>query len=154
MNNTQLSVLGRQTSATTILVIDEQLLVSSALAYSLRDLGFDAHSIRADLRAVETAALAHPPGLVLLDLDLGSSPDGEPLDGIDLIAPLRAQGWTVLMLTATASLGRTAEAIAQGAASWIVKGATFDELVHAAVEIMQARDPQPEAGSSHTSSVI
>jgi hypothetical protein len=30
MNNTQLSVLGRQTSATTILVIDEQLLVSSA----------------------------------------------------------------------------------------------------------------------------
>jgi two-component system nitrate/nitrite response regulator NarL len=142
MNNAQLSVLGRQTSATTtILVIDEQLLVSSALAYSLRDLGFDAHSIRADLHAVKTAALAHPPGLVLLDLDLGSSPDGEPLDGIDLIAPLRAQGWTVLMITGTASLDLIADAIAPGAASWIVKGATFDELVHAAVEIMRPRDP-------------
>ena len=143
-NNTQLSVLGRQTSATAnILVIDEQLLVSSALAHALRDLGLDAHSIRADLHAVKTAALAHPPGLVLLDLDLGFSPDGEPLDGIDLVAPLRAQGWTVLMITGTASLDRIADAIAQGAASWIVKGATFDELVHAAVEIMQARDPQP-----------
>jgi two-component system, NarL family, nitrate/nitrite response regulator NarL len=116
--------------------------VSSALAYSLRDLGFDAHSIRADLPAVKTAALAHPPGLVLLDLDLGSSPDGEPLEGIDLIAPLRAQGWTVLMITGTASLDRIADAIAQGAASWIVKGATFDGLVHAVLEIMRARDPQ------------
>jgi DNA-binding response OmpR family regulator len=91
---------------------------------------------------VKAAALAHPPGLVLLDLDLGSSPDGEPLDGIDLIAPLRAQGWTVLMITGTTSLDRIAEAIAQGAASWIVKGATFDELVHAAVKLMQARDAQ------------
>ena len=100
MNDTDRSVLGRQTSATaTILVIDEQLLVSSALACALRGLGFDAHSIRADLSAVRAAALAHPPGLVLLDLDLGSSPGGEPLDGIDLIAPLRTQGWTVLMLT-------------------------------------------------------
>jgi len=142
-NNAQLSVLGRQGSATaTILVIDEQLLVSSALAYSLRDLGFDAHSVRADLPEVEEAAREHRPGLVLLDLDLGFSPDGEPLDGIDLVAPLRAQGWTVLMITGTASLDRIADAIAQGAASWIVKGATFDELVHAAVEIMQARDTQ------------
>src|SRR5665811_2332080 len=70
------------------------------------------------------------------------SPDGEPLDGIDLIAPLRAQGWTVLMITGTASLDRIADAIAQGAASWIGKSATFDELVHAALEIMRARDPQ------------
>ena len=91
MNDTDRSVLGRQTSATaTILVIDEQLLVSSALAHTLQDLGFDALSIRADLPSVRAAALSHPPGLVLLDLDLGSSPDGEPLDGIDLIAPLRA----------------------------------------------------------------
>ena len=37
MYNAQLSVLGRQGSATaTILVIDEQLLLSSALAHTLR----------------------------------------------------------------------------------------------------------------------
>jgi len=143
MNDTDRSVLGRQTSATaTILVIDEQLLVSSALAHTLQDLGFDALSIRADLQSVRAAALAHPPGLVLLDLDLGSSADGEPLDGLDLIAPLRAQGWTVLTITGTASLERIGEATAQRAASWIVKGATFDELVRAALEILPAPGPK------------
>jgi DNA-binding NarL/FixJ family response regulator len=37
------------------------------------------------------------------------------------------------------SLDRIAHAIAQGATNWIVKGATFAELVHAAVEIMAGR---------------
>jgi DNA-binding NtrC family response regulator len=145
MNDTQPSVRGRQTSVTaTILVIDEQLLVSSALAYTLRDLGFDAHFIRvSDLKTMRTAAAAHLPGLVLLDLDLGSCPDDHRIDAIDLVDPLHAQGWTVLVMTSTASPERIADAIAHGAASWIAKGATFNELVHAAVEIMQSRDHQP-----------
>jgi len=61
-------------AAATILVIDEQLLLSSALARGLRAQGLDAHSVRiTDLAGVLGAALAHRPGLVLLDLDLRSA---------------------------------------------------------------------------------
>jgi two-component system nitrate/nitrite response regulator NarL len=140
MSDTEPLVIGQQTSVTaTILVIDEQLLVSSALAYTLRSLGFDAYAIHADLDAVEEAALAHSPGLVLLDLDLGSAPDSHSMDGTDLIGPLRAQGWTVMALTDTADFDRTADPTADGAANWIGKGGTFAGLVSAAVEIIQAR---------------
>jgi len=75
-------------AAATILVIDEQLLLSSALARGLRAQGLDAHSVRiTDLAGVLGAALAHRPGLVLLDLDLRSAAGGWPIDGVDLVAP-------------------------------------------------------------------
>jgi DNA-binding NarL/FixJ family response regulator len=120
----------------TILVIDDQQLIASTLAYSLRDNGFDAHYLLVtDLEAVQTAALAHLPGLVLLDLDLGAGPDGELMDGVDLIVPLRAQGWTVLVITGTTDLDRIAEAVAHGAANWVVKGANFPELLATVVEM-------------------
>ena len=114
--------------------------MSSALAYTLRDKEFNAHSLRVtDLAAVQKAALAYAPGLVLLDLDLGSVPDGQPIDSVDLIGPLRAQGWTVMVITGTTSLDRIADAVAHGATNWIVDGVTFAELVHAAIEIMHGR---------------
>jgi DNA-binding NarL/FixJ family response regulator len=139
MSDTEPFTKGPHASAT-ILVIDEQLLVSSALAYSLQGHGLDAHSIRVtNLKGVLRDAREHIPGLVLLDLDLGSGPDGQPIDGVDLIGPLCAQGWTVMVITGTVSLDRIADAIAHGAADWIVKGATFAELVQAAVEIMEGR---------------
>jgi len=139
MSDTEPFTLSPHASAT-ILVIDEQLLVSSAVAYSLQGQGLNAHSIRVtSLAGVQRDAREYVPGLVLLDLDLGSGPDGEPIDGVDLIGPLCAQGWTVMVLTGTASLDRIADAIARGAADWIAKGATFSELVHAAEEIMAGR---------------
>ena len=64
------------------------------------------------------------------------------IDPADFLHEHLTQASPDLMITGTSSLDRIADAIAQGAASWIVKGATFDELVHAAVEIMQARDTQ------------
>ena len=124
----------------TILVIDDQQLVASTLTYSLRDHGFDApYLVVPDLEAVQTAALAHLPGLVLLDLDLGAGPGGEPMDGVDLIVPLRAQGWTVLVITGATDLDRIAEAVAHGAANWVVKGADFPELLSAVMEMAAGR---------------
>jgi DNA-binding NarL/FixJ family response regulator len=139
MNDTEPITMSPRASAT-ILVIDEQLLLSSALAYSLQGQGLDAHSIRiTTLEGVQREAREYVPGLVLLDLDLGSGPDCQPIDSVDLIAPLCAQGWTVMVLTGTVNLNRIGDAIARGATNWIVKGATFSELVHAAVEIMAGR---------------
>jgi DNA-binding NarL/FixJ family response regulator len=130
----------------TILVVDDQQLIASTLAYSLRDNGFDAHYLLVtDLEAVQTAALAHLPGLVLLDLDLGAGPDGEPMDGVDLIVPLRAQGWTVLVITGTTDLDRIAEAVAHGAANWVVKGANFPELLGVVRELADGGGHLPPA---------
>jgi DNA-binding NarL/FixJ family response regulator len=130
----------------TILVIDDQQLVASTLTYSLRDHGFDAHYLLiTDLEAVQTAALAYLPGLVLLDLDLGAGPDGEPMDGVDLIVPLRAQGWTVLVITGATDLDRIAAAVAHGSANWMVKGANFPELLSTVVEMSAGRGHLPAA---------
>jgi DNA-binding NarL/FixJ family response regulator len=135
---------GEPAEGRTILVIDDQQLVASTLAYSLRDHGLAAHYLLVtDLDAVETAALAYLPGLVLLDLDLGAGPDGEPMNGVDLIAPLRAQGWTVLVITGTTDLDRIAEAVAHGAANWVVKGANFPELLSTVAEMAIGRGRLP-----------
>jgi DNA-binding NarL/FixJ family response regulator len=135
---------GEATEGRTILVIDDQQLVASTLAYSLRDHGLEArYLLVTDLEAVETAALAYLPGVVLLDLDLGAGPDGEPMNGVDLIVPLRAQGWTVLVITGTTDLDRIAEAVAHGAANWVVKGANFPELLSTVVEMAAGRGHLP-----------
>lgn len=124
----------------TVLVIDDHELFAASLTYVLSDHGFDAHRVPVtDLDAVRDAAQEHSPGVVLLDLDLGSTPDGRPLDGVDLVIPLRAQGWSVLILTGTSELDRVAAAVAAGAAGWVVKGADLHELVAATAELADGR---------------
>ena len=96
----------------TVLVIHDQHLVSSTLAIALRDKGFNAYCLPlTDLAAVQTAALAYAPGLVLLDFDLCSGPDGQPIDSDHLAGSLRAQGWTVMVITGMTSLDRIADAV-------------------------------------------
>ena len=104
--------LGRQMPAdATVLVIHDQHLVSSTLAIALRHKGFNAYCLPlTDLAAVQTAALAYAPGLVLLDL--GSGPDGQPIDSVDPVGSLGAQGWTVMVITGMSSLDRIADAVA------------------------------------------
>lgn len=128
------------TARGTVLVIDDHELFAASLTYVLADHGFDAHSVPiTDLETVRDAAQEHSPGVVLLDLDLGSSPDGRPLDGVDLVIPLRTQGWSVLILTGTAELDRVAAAVAAGAAGWVVKGADLHELVAATTDLAEGR---------------
>lgn len=132
--------------ASTVLVIDDQELVAVSLAYALHAQGLDAHRVPvSDLDAARDAALDHTPGVALLDLDLGTGSDGRALDGVELVAPLRAQGWAVLVLTGTNALQRIAAAVTAGAANWIVKGAELAELVHATTELAAGRGALPEA---------
>jgi DNA-binding NarL/FixJ family response regulator len=67
------------------------------------------------------------------------------MDGVDLIVPLRAQGWTVLVITGTTDLDRIAEAVAHGAANWVVKGANFPELLATVVEMTNGGGHLPPA---------
>lgn len=127
-------------AAGTVLIIDDHEIVATSLTYVLAREGFDAHTAQVtDLDTIRDTALDHTPGVALLDLDLGDGPDARPLDGVDLVPPLCAQGWTVLVVTGTPDLDRVAAAIAAGAASWVVKGADLDELVTATVELAEGR---------------
>lgn len=144
-----MTVTDTRTATATVLVIDDQELVASSLAYALAGKGFDAHRVPiTDLATVRETVSGFRPGVVLLDLDLGTGPDGRRLDGVELITPLRRQGWSVLVVTGTADLDRVAAAVAAGATSWVVKGANFQELVNSTVEVATGRGGLSESERS------
>jgi DNA-binding NarL/FixJ family response regulator len=87
---------------------------------------------------MRTAATLDP-CLALVDMDLGSEPDGEPLSGIDLVPILRTRGWRVVVMTGSASETDVAAAIAAGAVGWLHKLAPFEELLHAVLDVIEGR---------------
>ena len=116
----------------TILIIDDHDLVATSLAMSLRMAGLQArrHAVRSR-EGVLAATAELPPGVVLLDVDLGFEPDGTLIDGIALIERLRAAGWRVLMLSGTSDEARIGKALAAGALAGIPKSAALAVLVTA-----------------------
>lgn len=128
------------TTAQTILVIDDHELLATTLTYALIGQGFDAHRVPVDdLETVRDTALLYSPGVALLDLNLGVDVDGRPLDGVELVTPLCAQGWSVLVVTGTDELDRVAAAVAAGAANWVVKGADLAELLTHITDLVEGR---------------
>ena len=55
---------------------------------------------------IVVAAATLPPGVVLLDLDLGHDQDGTVIDGTDLIETFCTTGWRVLVLSGTSDEAR------------------------------------------------
>ncbi|WP_410614400.1 response regulator [Amycolatopsis sp. lyj-109] len=110
-----------------VLVIDDHPLVSTALVVALRAEEIDATRIPVvDRAGILRAVAQHPPGLALLDLDLG---EAAGCDGLDLITPLREGGWAVLIVTALRDRRPVAAAIARGAVGWVSKLESFERLV-------------------------
>ena len=71
------------------------------------------------------------PGVVLLDLDLGRGPDGEPIDGTTLVAGLCRNGWRVIVLSATTDDARIGRALDAGALACVPKTAALPVLITA-----------------------
>ncbi|HEY2193154.1 MAG TPA: LuxR C-terminal-related transcriptional regulator [Actinomycetospora sp.] len=89
------------------------------------------------------ALIDGPPGLALLDLDLGVDAEGTRLDGVDLVRPLAAGGWTVVMITGVADEERLGDALAEGAIGWVHKNEAFDDLVAACAAAAEGRPILP-----------
>ncbi|HVH23979.1 MAG TPA: LuxR C-terminal-related transcriptional regulator [Pseudonocardia sp.] len=124
-----------------VLVVDDHELVGTSLVLGLRAEGLAAHRCRPTGHdAVLTAAAELPPGLVLLDLDLGRDPGGRRIDGHPLVAPLVAAGWRVLVLSGTADHARVGGALAAGAAGWVSKSAPFPTLLRAVRDLLAGRE--------------
>lgn len=119
----------------TVLVIDDHRLVGTSLVLALRGHALDAHGATGrSVAALLDEAAALPAGLALLDLDLGRADDGSELDGVELVAPLCAAGWTVLVVTGTTDRTRIAAAVCRGAVGWVAKSAPFEQLVRTALD--------------------
>jgi len=116
----------------TVLIIDDHELVATSLTMTLRSAGLQArrHAVRSR-EGVLVATATIPPGIVLLDLDLGRDPDGTPIDGTTLIEGMCRSGWRVLALSGTSDEARIGKALAAGALAGIPKSAALPVLVTA-----------------------
>jgi DNA-binding NarL/FixJ family response regulator len=136
-----------QPSAGTVLIVDDHELVATSLVLSLRSQDLPAHHCDpcGGESGVLAAAARHPPGLVLLDLDLGRDDAGRPVDGVRLVAPLRAGGWQVVILSGSADHSRIGAGLAEGATAWVPKNAPFPTLLAAVRDALAGRQVMPPA---------
>ncbi|KUP98117.1 response regulator [Thermobifida cellulosilytica] len=118
-----------------VFIVDDHELFSTAVETMLRSRGIPAvraHSLIPQDVLAQAAELQ--PSLVLLDLDLGTDPEGRPLDGVSLARNLSRDGWQVLLVTGSTERPRIAEAIAAGAGAWLSKSVPFEELIYAILD--------------------
>jgi DNA-binding NarL/FixJ family response regulator len=128
-------------SRTRILLVDDHQLLVESLALALRAEGFDAEI--ADLASRESLIARvreHPPGLVMLDLELG----GAIGDGSTLVRPFVQAGARVLVVSATTDEMHVAAALEQGAIGHVNKAAAFDALLDTARRAAHGEDVMPE----------
>ena len=118
------------TAPTRVALVEDHVLLAQSVGFALRAEGI--HVVTGDLSGERELIESLAPGpdlLVLLDLDLG-----EPLvDGVRLIAPLRAHGARVLVVTGTTDRLRIAAALEAGAVGYVGKERHFDVLLATAL---------------------
>lgn len=133
-------------SSTNVLIVDDHDLVAMSLALCLRSEGMHAQRHAARSRdGILTAVATLVPGVVLLDLDLGRGPDGEPIDGTTLVAGLCRNGWRVIVLSATTDDARIGRALDAGALACVSKTAALPVLITAirrATQGLQVMHPE------------
>jgi DNA-binding response OmpR family regulator len=112
----------------TVALVEDHLLLAETLSAALRLCGIDAtvYPPREHAALLDTLLTARP-DLLLLDLDLGRFGDSTPL-----VAPLKAAGVPVLVVTGTTDRLGIAAALEQGAIGYQSKVAGFDALVASA----------------------
>ncbi len=110
---------------TRIMVVEEHALMALGLQRALSGPRWDVDACSGPTAAdVLDGAERFRPEFILMDIRLGR----EIGSGIDLIAPLTALGAQVVMLTAERRRAVLAECLEAGAAGWVAKAASLEEL--------------------------
>lgn len=102
---------------------------------------------RAALADAVTWAQRLEPACILIDSHL----DGSTVPVLDLVAPLRATGAAVVILTAERRRSAHAEFLAAGAAGWISKSAELDHIESAVHDVVAGR---PMLGRNERAALI
>ncbi len=121
-----------------VLVVDDEPQVLRALRTTLRAAGYDVDSAATAEEAL-TAAAAHPPQAVILDLVL---PDG---NGTDVCRELRS--WSeapVIVLSAVGEERQKIEALDAGADDYVTKPFSVDELLARLRAVLRRTAPSLE----------
>jgi DNA-binding NarL/FixJ family response regulator len=109
-----------------VLIIEDHALVAVGLQLALSARGWEVETTDGPTPAdILEQAERFQPQCVLLDIRLGESVGS----GIDLVAPLRATGADIVMLTAETQPMVLASCLEAGAAGWIGKDAFLDHVV-------------------------
>lgn len=132
------------TVAGPIVIVDDHELVGSALALNLSSEGEQATFL--PVRSASTVlehARSGPPGLIVLDLDLGRDGEGNRVDGVALVEPLTELGWRVVVLSGSSDAARVGAALDAGGFVFIPKNAPFPALLTAIREARAGRSMMP-----------
>ncbi|MGY1772051.1 LuxR C-terminal-related transcriptional regulator [Blastococcus sp. SYSU D00813] len=112
------------------LLVDDHSLFAQAVQLGLAAAGIPAtRVVPTSAAAVIAACRAAAPATVLLDLRLGAGEDGEPIDGLDLVAPLSEAGCRVVVVTGETGDATWGTAVERGAVTVVAKDTALDELV-------------------------
>ncbi|UXH80354.1 response regulator [Roseateles amylovorans] len=103
-------------------IVDDNLESSETLAILLEMEGYDA-ATAASLGEARRRLAEHRPDVLILDRAL---PDGQGMDFIE--EALRDGPMTVVLLTGLSDAADAAEAVRRGAAAYLVKPTTIDQL--------------------------
>ena len=116
-----------------MLVVEDHALVAIALQLSLSARGWEVETTDGPTAAdVIEQARRFQPQCVLLDINLGHGVGS----GVNLVAPLRATGAPVVMLTVETRRTVLAACLQEGAAGWVGKDAFPDQVVAALTDVL------------------
>lgn len=119
-----------------VLVVEDHPLLAESLRICLDGAGHTTTVAPVDgPEAVLAAASEAQPDVVLLDVDLGEGIG----DGVVLVEPLAAMGATVVVVSGTTEPARVGAFVERGAAGFVHKGRSLDELQAAVVRALDGR---------------
>lgn len=127
-------------------IIERHRLLVDGLGAVLEAEGFEVDPVDVgdrDPAEIVSAATAGRPRLVLLALDLGGG-----ADGADLVAPLRACGARVLVVTGIEDPTRHDRAVAQGAVAVLAKTLKLADILLAVRDVADGRELMSSAERS------
>jgi two-component system, NarL family, nitrate/nitrite response regulator NarL len=118
-----------------VLVVEDHGLLGDSLGAALRSQGFDVlRPTSLDSETVLAEAAETRPHVALLDFRLEGDETALPM-----IAPLRAGGASVVMVTGERDRVRLAECVEAGAIGLVDKSESFDQLLEAVRHVAQLR---------------
>jgi DNA-binding NarL/FixJ family response regulator len=115
------------TDGITVMVVDDHPMWREGVARDLTERGLDVVATAPDADAAVRIARAVRPRVVLMDLNLGQTSGVEAIEGIlDALPETR-----ILVLSASGEHADVLEAVKAGAAGYLVKSASAEELLAA-----------------------
>ncbi len=113
-----------------VVVIDDHDLLSSSLVVMMTRRGFDVRRLHVGRReSILAQAGSTTHGVALVDIDLGLSPTGKRLSGLDLIPPLRLHGWQPVIMSGSSREDEIAVGVAAGSVAVVTKSSSSDTLL-------------------------